>query len=125
MVFFLCSAVRFRSFALQPKRPQNRAARGRHLRRAPRSGPLWKQASEGERLGTLANGFENITNGARGRAASVSQNESCEVERSPGCVGPDAQSERSETEHRSRSMRARKRHAAAFRLSDRLESGVA
>jgi hypothetical protein len=62
-------------------------------------------------------------NRARGRAAPVSQNESCEVERSPGSEGPDAPSERSETEHRSRSVRASKRNAAAFRLSDRLESG--
>jgi len=32
------------------------------------------------------------------------------VERSPICVGPDAQCERSETEHRSRSKSARKRN---------------
>ncbi len=63
--------------------------------------------------------------GARGRAALVSQNERPGVERSPGRVGPDAQSERSDTEHRSRSVRASERNAAVFRLSDKLESGVA
>jgi hypothetical protein len=46
------------------------------------------------------NGFGNIAKRGAGTRSLVSQTESCEVERSPGCVGPDAQSERSDTEHR-------------------------
>jgi hypothetical protein len=47
------------------------------------------------------------------------------VERSPICGDPDAQSERSETEHRSWSKWARKRSGRVFRLRDKLESGAA
>ena len=53
----------------------------------------------------------------------VSQPERPGVERSPICVGPDTQCERSETEHRSRSKWAKERNGEAFRLSDKLESG--
>ena len=55
----------------------------------------------------------------------VSQPERPGVKRSPICVGPDAQCERSETEHRSRSIRASKRNGESFRLRDKLESGAA
>jgi len=41
------------------------------------------------------------------------------------CVGPDAQCERSETEHRSRSQWAKERNGRVFRLRDKLESGAA
>ena len=47
------------------------------------------------------------------------------VERSPVCVGPDAQCERSETEHRGRSKWASKRNGEAFKRRDKLKSGAA
>ncbi len=63
--------------------------------------------------------------GTRGPRCLVSQTERPGVERSPICEGPDAQSERSETEHRNRSKWASKRNGRVFRLSDKLESGAA
>ena len=81
----------------------------------------------------MKRGIESSQSGAtgthkpdtRGARFLVSQNERPGVERSPICVGPDAQSERSETEHRSRSIRARKRNGRVFRLRDKLESEAA
>ena len=64
---------------------------------------------------------------SRGRAGPrclVSQKERPGVERSPVCAGPDAQSERSETEHRNRSKWASKQNRRVFRLSDKLKSGA-
>jgi hypothetical protein len=63
--------------------------------------------------------------GHAGARCLVSQPERPGVERSPICEGPDAQSERSETEHRNRSKWASKRNGRVFRLSDKLESGAA
>src|SRR5580658_11270425 len=64
---------------------------GRSPRPAPCGSRLWR-ARGCERW---QNGFENITKRGAGSRCPVSQPENCEVERSPGCVGPDAQSERS------------------------------
>jgi hypothetical protein len=60
--------VRFRSLALHEKSLRNRAASGRIPRKAPRPAPCGSRLVEGERQRTEANGLENITNGARGRA---------------------------------------------------------
>jgi len=69
-----------------------------------------------------ANGVKRDTRGPR---CLVFQPERPGVKRSPICEGPDAQSERSETEHRSRSKWASKRNGRVFRLRDKLESGAA
>jgi hypothetical protein len=66
-----------------------------------------------------------MNSGTRGPRGLVSQTERPGVERSPICGGPDAQSESSKTEHRSRSKWVSKRNEEAFRLRDKLESGVA
>ena len=72
-----------------------------------------------------ATGLGNVEGGGtRGSRFLVSQPERLGVERSPIWRGADAQSERSETEHRSRSIRARKRNGRVFRLRDKLESGA-
>ena len=68
-----------------------------------------------------ANGVKRDTRGPR---CLVFQPERPGVKRSPICEGPDAQSERSETEHRSRSKWASKRNGRVFRLSDKLKSGA-
>jgi len=61
--------------------------------------------------------------GTRGPRIPVSQPERPGVERSPVCVGPDAQCERSENEHRSRSKWASKRNERVFRLRDKAGIG--
>jgi hypothetical protein len=76
-----------------------------------------KPASLGDRAGQ--GGEQGNTRGPR---FLVSQPERPGVERSPICGGPDAQCE---TEHRSRSKWAKERNGEAFRLRDKLESGVA
>jgi len=50
MVFFLCSAVRFRSFALQPEKDCETGRAVEVAFRRDHVGPLRKQAGEGERL---------------------------------------------------------------------------
>ena len=70
----------------------------------------------------LQDGHGGMQGNAREPRSLVSPPERPGVERSLICVGPDAQSKRGETEHRSRSKGARKRNGRVFRLRDKLES---
>ena len=60
----------------------------------------------------------------RGAALSCRSGERLSAERSPGCGGPDAQSERIKTEHRYRNNRRRKAERRVFPVRDKLESGA-
>jgi len=54
------------------KKPAEQGGQRRSPSGGTASGPLWKQAVEGERLGTLANGFGNITKRGAGDANTLS-----------------------------------------------------
>jgi hypothetical protein len=121
------AAVRSRPLALHEKacgtgRPAGVVFRGHRARPPVEAGCGGREAGNAQQK----NGFENITKrgaGSRCPCLSAGKLRSGAVAR---CVGADAQRERSEdVEHRSRSMRASKRNAAAFRLRDKLESGAA
>ena len=85
-------------------------------------GGQWKDSSEGRHA------RPPVEAGCGGREVGdaknlVAQPDSCEVERSPGAEAKRRNASEAKTMARSRSTRARKRSAAAFRLRDKLESG--
>ena len=86
--------MRSRSLALQPKKPAGTGGQWRLPSGGTTPGPCHdQQAGEGERPGIQSKKTDLETSRGAGPRFLVSQTESCEVERSPGGVGPDAQRE--------------------------------